>query len=115
MRPGVRVVRAHVDGVSLKISGYGWQWDDICRSDYRDDEGFNWIESNGVDWQRRYHYCGMPLSEARDVAVFYPAGLASEAWAEWRATGLARVVMLHEYSGVDCPWALGPVWEEGEE
>ena len=113
MRPGVRVVKAHVvHDIYLKVSGYNQIWH-ICRLDSGDDDAFNCIEGNGADWRRRFHYCAMPLSEAEDVTsfVFYPVGSASEAWAEWRATGLARVVMLHDSDGSVCPWDLGPVWE----
>ena len=106
------IVRARLSDVYL-MWDHGWRDSSICRSDRGDDDAFNCIMSTGVEWKKRFHYCGMPLSEAvlSDARlVLFPVGRASEALAEWRATGLVRVLLLHE-DEESCPWNLGPVWE----
>jgi len=94
------------------VRGGQWRrWSEICRSDRDDSDGFNSIESNAVWWKRQYHYCAMPLSDiGLEDVVLYPAGSASEAWLEWRATGLVRVLLLH--NGPNCQWNVGPVYSD---
>jgi len=118
MKGMVRIVRGAVDRHILRVSeGDRWRWGDICRSDRDDSDVFNCVASNPAEWKAQYHYCGMPLDEAEKVGLVFPARSASEAWVEWRATGLVRVVVLHHNGnnsfrdGPRCPWNLGPVWE----
>ena len=79
----------------------------ICRSDYPDDHPFNSLQNMPDKWRRERHYCSLPLRALTGEFWLYPAGSASEAWAEWRATGLVRVVVVHYLS--NCKWSLGSI------
>jgi len=108
----VRTVRPEYEWASLRIAGRT-----ICFAAFADKHPYNCLAANNEDWLKETHYCGMPLDHMlgaldRLSFAFFPAGSASDAWVEWRMTGLVRVVMVHE-DAPSCIWSLGTVWEGG--